>query len=336
MLALASAAMAAPIDRGLDTRSPARPPMVSPDDHPRSARAAIGVCLGDRATFNPFPHWGTVCSSYAEGGANRDYCNDDKDADGRSAAEVCSECGACLESAPGSCSLTQTRAMSASLGPAAAKFAQCHGSIQNVADKITEFRADVKDINTIAKDLDTASGAISFILDKINLKPPHGLGIGHMVAKIPKVGKFIQMGLKIAGKAADVLELVTELVANATGKFHNATKYIEKAFVTTAKVTGPVSTFLTESDGVLTEAIKCAAAGCDTATEQLESAHFEKRKKESKVGYAKIMVGWQKKLQNAKDESITQLRLLRLLCMWSGIRCNNKSIAKCHTAKRSL
>lgn len=103
MLALASTALAAPIkwngsdgtDRGLG----ARPPIGSPLDHHRSARSATEVCVGDRETFNPFPQWGTVCSSYAELERNRNWCERDRDANGRSAAEVCFECGACLASA---------------------------------------------------------------------------------------------------------------------------------------------------------------------------------------------------------------------------------------------
>jgi len=58
------------------------------------------VCIGDRETFNPLPHYNTVCSSYAEGGENRDFCDKDKDAHGRSAADVCSECGKCRAPAP--------------------------------------------------------------------------------------------------------------------------------------------------------------------------------------------------------------------------------------------
>jgi len=166
--------------------------------------------------------------------------------------------------------LPRSHDMSESLGPAATRFGQCHSSIETVVDRITEFRDDVGVLDEMAADLKEASDVINGVLDDIKRG-----GLVDVAAKIPKVGKFIKMGFKIADKAADTLESVTELVANATGKFYNVTGYIEKAFVGTAKVTGPVSMFLAEADEILVEAIKCAEAGCDDASQSLEDISRE-------------------------------------------------------------
>ena len=157
------------------------------------------------------------------------------------------------------------------LKPAATNFQKCHDSVKGIADNLTDLKRGVKHATEAADKMQRATGKIKAVLDKVNDK-----GIANILGKIPKVGLFIKMGLKAAGKVATPVDKLAKMTARAVKKVELAVKITEKTFSKASRITGPVAMLLTGGHAALDAAHTCAAAAgyeCGSAEGNMELAN---------------------------------------------------------------
>jgi len=157
------------------------------------------------------------------------------------------------------------------LKPAATNFQKCHDSVKGIADNLTDLKRGVKHATEAADKMQRATGKIKAVLDKVNDK-----GIANILGKIPKVGLFIKMGLKAAGKVATPVDKLAKMTARAVKKVELAVKITEKTFSKASRITGPVAMLLTGGHAALDAAHTCAAAAgyeCGSAEGDMELAN---------------------------------------------------------------
>ena len=165
---------------------------------------------------------------------------------------------------------TNTKAMLSKLKPAAENFQECHDSVEGITNNLGDLKKGVVSAGDAAEKIHDVTSKIDTLLTKINKRG----GVGSLLGKIPKVGIFIKMGLKTAGRIAEPLAKLTQLFEVSTTKLERAVKATEKLFVKMSKVTSPVSTLLTEGHGALQAAHVCAGQYvCDQAAGDMENAN---------------------------------------------------------------
>jgi hypothetical protein len=164
-----------------------------------------------------------------------------------------------------------TAGMLANLKPAATNFQKCHDSVKGIAGNLTDLKKGVKHATEAADKMQKATGKIKAVLGKVNDK-----GIANILGKIPKIGIFIKMGLKYAGKVNTPVDKLAKITGRAVKKLELAVKITEKTFSKAQRITAPVAVLLTGGHAALDAAHTCAAAAgykCGSAEGDMELAN---------------------------------------------------------------
>lgn len=178
------------------------------------------------------------------------------------------------DDAPCSVGSEYTENMLTKMDTAQRDFALCNNDIAGIAGTLTNLKRVSMVVEKSSEALDTIMEKIDGVMDKIIKPPPVGLGIADILGKIPKVGIFVKMGMKAAGKVIDGLEPLADLIAKWGDRIDDAVKVTSTVFTAARVVSAPTALYLSGSHRILEAAHQCATATgyrCGTKAAELEA-----------------------------------------------------------------
>jgi len=137
---------------------------------------------------------------------------------------------------------------------AADKMTLCNNSVQNIYKNLKELRKDVKQVQLMLTKVQRIVTNLARVVDRINKPIPQGLGIADKLAKIPKYGIFIKIGLQAAHKILLIIGKVVKMINKAVKRITNAIKSTENVFKKVGKVSKPITKLLTKAEDMLSAA----------------------------------------------------------------------------------
>jgi len=176
--------------------------------------------------------------------------------------------------APCSVGSEYTESMLDKMDTAQRDFEKCNADIFEIAGTLTTFRRISLVVHKSTEAMDLIMEKIDAVMDKIIKPPPVGMGIGDILGKIPKIGIFVKMGMKAAGKVVDGLEPLADLIAKWGKRIDDAVYVVDKTFLAAKVVSAPTALYLSGSHRILEAAHQCASATgyrCGTKAAELEA-----------------------------------------------------------------